>query len=130
MARSRRSDDLSQGAEFCSGRGDMQSRIGARRSWYAQECVGLGGRQRELVNKPVAVWNISPRSTHAYASLTETLRTMSANVLPAACLTLPIHPTRWLIEERDANPKLTPSLNEAIAALVAAAKVATTHDAR
>jgi len=87
--------------------------------------VGSG----ELVNKPVAVWNISPRSTHAYGSLTETLRTMSANVLPAACLTLPIHPIRGLIEERDANPKLAPSLNEALAALVAAAKDTTIHDA-
>src|SRR5262249_13423470 len=47
--------------------------------------VGSG----ELVNKPVAVWNISPRSTHAHASLTDILRTMSADVLPTACLTLP-----------------------------------------
>src|SRR5215831_11197594 len=37
-----------QAAEFCSGCGDMQSRIRARRSWYAQECVGLGSRQRGI----------------------------------------------------------------------------------
>ena len=48
MPWSRRSDGFSRTAEFCSGCGDMQSGIGARRSWYAQECVGLGGRQRGI----------------------------------------------------------------------------------
>jgi len=47
--------------------------------------VGSG----ELVNKPVALWNASLRSTHAHASLLETLTVMSARIIPQACITLP-----------------------------------------
>ena len=47
--------------------------------------VGSG----ELVNKPVALLNASLRSTHAHASLLETLTVMSARVIPQACITLP-----------------------------------------
>jgi len=48
--------------------------------------VGSG----ELVGKPVALLNASPRATHAYESLTETLRTMSAVILPEASITVPL----------------------------------------
>src|SRR5262249_18762448 len=75
--------------------------------------VGSG----ELVSKPVGVWNLSPRSMHAYESLTETLRTMSANVLPAACFTLPTQFMRGLSEQREADPELALWLNEVIAVL-------------
>jgi len=47
--------------------------------------VGTG----ELVNKPVAGLNASPRSTHTHASLVETLTVMSARVIPQACITFP-----------------------------------------
>lgn len=47
--------------------------------------VGSG----ELVGKPVALLNASLRSTHAHASLLETLTVMSARVIPQACITLP-----------------------------------------
>jgi chromate reductase len=47
--------------------------------------VGSG----ELVNKPVALLNASPRSTHAHGSLVETLTVMSARVIPQACITFP-----------------------------------------
>jgi chromate reductase, NAD(P)H dehydrogenase (quinone) len=47
--------------------------------------VGSG----ELVDKPVALINASPQSTHAYASLVETITVMSARVVSSACVTLP-----------------------------------------
>ena len=42
----------------------------------------------EMVNKPVGLINASPRSTHAQASLAETLRTMSATLVPGASVEL------------------------------------------
>ncbi len=48
--------------------------------------VGSG----ELVDKPVALFNASPRSTYAQAALTEILSTMSACLITEAHLTIPI----------------------------------------
>jgi chromate reductase len=45
-------------------------------------------RSGELYEKPVALINASPRSTHAHASLAETLTTMTARIVPDACVTL------------------------------------------
>src|SRR5579862_7006350 len=39
-----------------------------------------------FVGKPVAVLNASPRAQYAYAALLETLRTMSALLVPQACI--------------------------------------------
>jgi chromate reductase, NAD(P)H dehydrogenase (quinone) len=44
----------------------------------------------ELVGKPVALINASPRSTYAHASLLETLTVMSWNVARDASITLPL----------------------------------------
>lgn len=41
-----------------------------------------------LVDKPVALWNASPRATHALAALRETLTVMSARLVLTAELTL------------------------------------------
>jgi len=43
-----------------------------------------------FVGKPVALFNASPRSVHAAASLREILLTMSATLLTDACLDLPL----------------------------------------
>ena len=43
-----------------------------------------------FVSKPVALFNCSPRAQYAYASLHEILRTMSANILLEASITLPL----------------------------------------
>jgi len=48
--------------------------------------VGSG----ELAGKPVALVNASPRATHAQASLAETLRVMSADLIDAASMTVPL----------------------------------------
>lgn len=44
----------------------------------------------ELVNKPVALINAAPRASLAQASLVETLSVMSAKLIAAASITLPI----------------------------------------
>jgi len=41
-----------------------------------------------LVNMPIALWNASPRASHALAALRETLEVMSARVVESASLTL------------------------------------------
>jgi len=46
-----------------------------------------------FVDKPVAIFNASPRSLHADASLRETLTTMSARLVSDACLALPLRST-------------------------------------
>jgi NAD(P)H-dependent FMN reductase len=43
-----------------------------------------------LVDIPVALLNASPRATHAQAALRETLLTMSARVIDAACVAVPL----------------------------------------
>jgi NAD(P)H-dependent FMN reductase len=46
-----------------------------------------------FVDRPVAIFNASPRSVHADASLRETLTTMSARLVTEACLALPLRST-------------------------------------
>lgn len=48
--------------------------------------VGSG----ELIHKPIALVNASSRATHALASLRETLTVMSASVVDAASITVPL----------------------------------------
>lgn len=43
-----------------------------------------------FIDKPLALLNASPRATLAQAALRETLRTMSARVIDAASITLPV----------------------------------------
>lgn len=77
--------------------------------------VGSG----ELVDKPVALLNPSPWSTFAHPQLAETLRVMSATLVPDACVTLPVE--RRLDEDGLlANPAVVEALRAAMAALVAA----------
>jgi chromate reductase, NAD(P)H dehydrogenase (quinone) len=47
----------------------------------------------EFVGKPVAIFNASPRSLHAAASLREILTTMSVTLVVEACLELPLRGT-------------------------------------
>lgn len=43
-----------------------------------------------FINKPLALLNASPRATHAQAALRETVSVMSAQIIDAACIALPI----------------------------------------
>lgn len=68
----------------------------------------------ELVEKPVVLFNASPRSTYAVASLTETLTVMSALPIETACITLPL-PGRTLPEGGiAADPELSSMLGHAL----------------
>src|SRR5215472_1704606 len=73
--------------------------------------VGSG----ELVGKPVGLWNLSARAVHAHASLVETLRTMSALVLPEACFTWAEAPT-----DIETDPELPMLIAGSFAALTEA----------
>ena len=80
--------------------------------------VGSG----ELVDKPVALINASPRATHAFASLTETLTVMSARVVPAASITLPLQGRTLDADGIVDDGELSAALRWAVVTLVAAAR--------
>jgi len=70
----------------------------------------------ELYEKPVALFNASPRANYAQASLTETLTVMTARVISEACIVVPL-----LGKDIDANgvtadPELTRTLRSALVA--------------
>jgi NAD(P)H-dependent FMN reductase len=74
----------------------------------------------ELVEKPVVLFNASPRSAYAVANLTETLTVMSATVIHEASVTLPL-PGRALSEGGiAADPELAAMLRSGLALFVAA----------
>ena len=76
--------------------------------------VGSG----ELIDKPVALINASARATHAYASLRETLTTMSGRLIDAASITIPLDGTGLDATGIVNDPSLSATLSAAIAALV------------
>jgi len=72
----------------------------------------------EFPDKPVALINTSARATHALAALTLTLETMSARIVNAACVTLPL---LGIPNDEDsilANPALAEQLRSAISCFV------------
>jgi chromate reductase, NAD(P)H dehydrogenase (quinone) len=76
----------------------------------------------EFPNKFVALVNVSPRATHAQASLTTTLETMSARMVTEASVTLALLGTSLGADEIVATPELAQPLQKAIAAFVDAIK--------
>ncbi|HEY2158037.1 MAG TPA: hypothetical protein VGH33_20580, partial [Isosphaeraceae bacterium] len=60
----------------------------------------------ELVYKPVALLNASPRSTHAQASLIETLTVMTAALVPEASVAVPLAGRKLDAEGIAADPDL------------------------
>jgi NAD(P)H-dependent FMN reductase len=75
--------------------------------------VGSG----EFIDKPVALINASPCATIAHASLAETLRTMTAAVVPEASVTLPILSGKPTVPEILASPEISAALQVSIEAL-------------
>jgi len=71
----------------------------------------------ECYRKPVGLLNASLVATHAHASLTETLTTMAANVVAAACVTIPIAGKNLEVPGIVADPELAAALRSALAAL-------------
>lgn len=78
--------------------------------------VGSG----ELIDKPIALVNASGRATHAFASLKETLTTMSGRVVEAASITVPLDgkalDTDALIGDRQLSALVTSALSALAAA--------------
>ncbi len=75
----------------------------------------------EIVHKPVGLLNASPRSSHAQASLTETLRTMSMIVVPGASIVLPVSGRDPDAAAIAGDPELAAALLRVLDALVQAA---------
>jgi chromate reductase, NAD(P)H dehydrogenase (quinone) len=71
-----------------------------------------------IVGKPVAILNASPRSTHAVASLAETLRTMSAVLYPPEPVML-ADAARRDASDIAADPTLSAILRDVVTALLA-----------
>jgi chromate reductase len=75
-----------------------------------------------FVNKPVALFNASPRAIHAHASLREIVGVMSARIVEQACITVAIVGS-GLDEEGIVNdPAISGAIRAAVAHLAAATK--------
>jgi NAD(P)H-dependent FMN reductase len=80
----------------------------------------VGSTQGEIVDKPVALINASPRATHAQASLVETLRTMSAHVVADVKLTSSLKAAAFDEMSLQSNPDVLRVISLALAALESA----------
>jgi chromate reductase len=74
----------------------------------------------DFAGKPVALFNASPRAAHAQAALRLTLETMAARVLDEASLTLPLLATSLDAAGIVADPTLSRSVCDALAAFARA----------
>ena len=70
-----------------------------------------------FVAKPVAVINCSPRARHAYESLLEVLRTMSATVVQEASITVPLLGSCITEDEMVSTPAVALQIRAALIAL-------------
>ncbi|MDI1360513.1 NADPH-dependent FMN reductase [Methylotenera sp.] len=70
-----------------------------------------------FVNKPVGLFNTSPRAVHAQASLREVISVMSALIVTEASVTLPILGSKLNEKEMIYDPTITTMLIKALSAL-------------
>lgn len=73
----------------------------------------------EFVYKPVALLNASPASTHAEASLMETLRVMTATIITDACIRVPLMGRRLDASGIVEDPQLSELLKNNLAVFAA-----------
>ena len=83
----------------------------------------VGSTQGEIVDKPVALINASPRATHAQASLVETLGTMSARVVADVKLTVSLKARAFDEASLRSEPDVVRAVSAAFAALETAIRV-------
>lgn len=69
------------------------------------------------VHKPVALVNTSPRARHAYESLHEILRTMSATIIDEACVSVPLLGSCTTEDAMVASPDVSRSVQGVFAAI-------------
>ena len=74
----------------------------------------------EFPGKPVALISTSPNSMHVNAQLTEVLTTMSARLVPEACVTIPVRGRGTDVGAIVSDPELAALLRHAIDALIRA----------
>jgi chromate reductase, NAD(P)H dehydrogenase (quinone) len=83
---------------------------------------------QEFPGKPVALINTSPRASHALASLTLTLETMSARLVQEASITLPLLGTVNDAESIATNPEFAAALRGALVHFVGAIQAVASDD--
>jgi NAD(P)H-dependent FMN reductase len=66
---------------------------------------------------PVALFNTSPRASHAQAALREVIRTMSGNIIEKASITVPLLGSHYTVEDIVSSPELSRTIVGAIHAL-------------
>ncbi len=76
----------------------------------------------EIVGKPIGLLNASPRAVHAQASLVEILRTMAAEVVPGAHVSVPLLGRNLDAAGIAADPELALVVRGAVTALMHAAQ--------
>ena len=74
----------------------------------------------EFMNKPIALFNASPRAVHAQASLTEILTTMAGQLIPEASITVSLLGKNLDAAGIVANAEVSSEVETAIAAFVGA----------
>lgn len=80
-----------------------------------------------FVNKPVMLLNASPRATLAQAALCETIQTMSARVIDAASMTVPILGSQLNAQGIVDHPETAVALRAALDIFVAAIAIHVTN---
>jgi len=70
-----------------------------------------------FIDKPVVLVNTSPRAHHAYDALREVLKTMSADILSDACMTLPLLGGSVTEEAIASSPEIAPRIREGLRVL-------------
>ncbi|PRC95123.1 NADPH-dependent FMN reductase [Solimicrobium silvestre] len=73
-----------------------------------------------FVHKPVALLNAAPRAEYAQAALRETVSVMSARIIEAASITVPIAGSKFSENDIVFHPEISNSLQAALAAMRAA----------
>ena len=71
-----------------------------------------------FVDKPIALFNTSPRASHAQAALREVLITMSGQIVDSACVTLPLLGTQADAAVICAQPDWAEALRRALGDMV------------
>jgi NAD(P)H-dependent FMN reductase len=74
----------------------------------------------EFVHKPIALWNASPRATHAQAALAEIVSTMSGRIVTDACIAVPLLGTDFSDAQIAGRPEWRRSMREALECFAAA----------
>lgn len=76
----------------------------------------------DFINKPVALFNTSPRSTYALASLTEVITVMSGRIVPEASITIALREKHLDEPGIVARPEIASMLRAALNAFADAIK--------